>query len=1504
MGIVRRLVRIVVVGLASLVLAVVAAVVVSQTAWFKDWLRGVIAREASRYVDGTVSIGRLRGNLLSGARLDDLAVNRHGKQVVAVGAVSVDYDALKLALGDLTIDRISLDRPTVMLQQNDGTWGLAGAGGERRQGGQAGPGGTFSIRDIEIRDGRLLVLQDRENGTPVGTSGVATPTSIDRLDARLSVSSEAGRYRVGIERVALHSHAPDLVLIRLSGTIAAGSGPLRLDAVHAETTGTSLSVSGTIGLEHGAPALDLQATSDRFDLSELAGFLPALRGIRLRPAFRVTAKGPLERLGLDFDVRSSAGDASGKMTAGLRGPDRSLAGDARVRAVDLAPVVKAESARSRLTGAVRFDLQFPSAPGAGPVAGTYSVQADEAIVAGYRAQRVEARGRVDAGNKVTVTAARGWAYGAAVSGSGTVQPGVRGAGGGVGVALDLRGQVSGLDLRNLPRHLDVPLLDSRLDLDYRLDGVGRALSGEARLRPSTMAGATLADGTTASFSTRGLLLEYAASGGVGGLDLQRMGRALGIASLSSARLKSVVNGRFHVEGRGTRVDDLVLDATAALNSSTIPGVRVPGMDAEAHIANRGLRLRASGEFADLDPAEIGGPSSMKGAVSGRIEGEARLRRLSGVSVDDVSASGVLTLARSVLSGLSIDRATIDGSLADSTARIRQLTLAGPSLTFSSSGTLALGPAGASDLQYRLDAQNLADLERTVGRRFGGAVTIEGHVTGNRSELGSDGSLTADHASGSGVEVNTATARYRVTVPDLDFAAARVQADLRAASLRLGGQEVETLQARTTFSRQKIDFDATAAASPEQAHAVGTLLFREGGQEVRLSEFALKTPGATWTLANGHQPLLSVAGGRTTLTDVHLASDNQVVDVEGTVDERNSNLRASLTGVDLARLDKRLVGDRSLRGILNATASLTGPRGAPDLSSQFEVASGAFQGFAYDSLAGKFGLAGGAVNLDFHLQQGPAAWLTARGTLPASLFRPAPAAGGVSGPAAEPLDLSVDSSPIDLGVLQGVTRDITHASGTLEAHVRVTGTAREPRLAGAISVANGAFTVAPTGVAYKGLNGRFDLQPDRVVADTMSLTDGRGHQLSVSGEAGMREGQIGALSLTVKAKGLEVLRNNLGRLSVDSDLRIGGTVQAPSVEGTLTLDTGSLNVDEIIDFASASAYPTTARPGSAVTGSVPQAAQSAPASRGTESAGTAASAPPSVAPRDGVTPPAQAGAGVSARRATSGPLDALTLRVRAHVPDALVVKGQDIRLRRSAAIGLGDLNATLGGDLQLNKDPARQTRVVGQVRTIRGTYTFQGRRFDIQRGGQIRFDGGIPVNPSLDIAATRVITGVEARVHIGGTATKPDLTLTSRPPLDEADVLSLIVFNQPANQLGEGQQVSLAQRAGALATGFAASKLADSIGRALNLDTFEIQTASDAAAGQSAEVTLGQQLGQRLYVKVTQGVGADPLSQFVVDYRLTDFLRLQTTMTQGGTATPTLLRRVERSGVDLIFFFSY
>src|SRR5438093_8444563 len=96
MSIVKRLTHVLVIVLTLLVGATAAAIIVSQTAWFKNWLRGYIVRQANQYLNGTLSIERLAGNLLFGIEMENIAVSLDGTEVVAVKDLGLDYNAFQL----------------------------------------------------------------------------------------------------------------------------------------------------------------------------------------------------------------------------------------------------------------------------------------------------------------------------------------------------------------------------------------------------------------------------------------------------------------------------------------------------------------------------------------------------------------------------------------------------------------------------------------------------------------------------------------------------------------------------------------------------------------------------------------------------------------------------------------------------------------------------------------------------------------------------------------------------------------------------------------------------------------------------------------------------------------------------------------------------------------------------------------------------------------------------------------------------------------------------------------------------------------------------------------------------------------------------------------------------------------------------------------------------------------------------------------------------------------
>jgi hypothetical protein len=87
-----------------------------------------------------------------------------------------------------------------------------------------------------------------------------------------------------------------------------------------------------------------------------------------------------------------------------------------------------------------------------------------------------------------------------------------------------------------------------------------------------------------------------------------------------------------------------------------------------------------------------------------------------------------------------------------------------------------------------------------------------------------------------------------------------------------------------------------------------------------------------------------------------------------------------------------------------------------------------------------------------------------------------------------------------------------------------------------------------------------------------------------------------------------------------------------------------------------------------------------------------------------------------------------------------------------------------------------------------------------------------------------------------------------------------------------------------------------------LNIFEIAAAPEG--GNAAMLTIGQQVGQNLFVKVEQGIGDQSQTNFILEYELATWLRLQTNVIQTSSTQQQLFQRMHGSGVDLLFFFSY
>ncbi|HVC20119.1 MAG TPA: translocation/assembly module TamB domain-containing protein [Vicinamibacterales bacterium] len=1443
----RSRVRRVVGGLVILAVALSAAgLVLLQTSWFKYELRDLIASGAGRFLNGRLVIGRVSGNLLSGITLHDVSLILDGQPAIVIPEVAVRYRLAGLVSAGRIVDEVDVDRPVIHLRDTAAGWNLAHLM-KPRPPAKPGGGPRYGIQHILIRGGQLIITP------PPGPGGrLVWPRRLTDLAADVAIDAVPGRVTFEIRRLSMRAAQPALDPITLSGRIALEPEQVSFGRIDARLAGSRFRIDGAVPRHGGGQPVDLHLSADPADLPALAHLVPALQGVPLSPAVTLSATGPLDRLAIDLDFQSRAGRIRARLVADARSPVRTATGDVRLDRVDLAPLLKRPAVRSDITATVHVAARLPAA---GDPSATYTMQAPAVTVVGYRAAAMTAKGRVDR-HGVRLNA-DGRAYGGRVTAIGTLTWPLRQ--GHRRVTFDLQGRAAGVDLSRLPSHVGVRKLDSSLNFDYSLTGEWPRLGATFALQTSTALGATIAGGDTGRFSLAGPALAYAAAGRVAHLDLQRIGRAFDLTALSADRYSTDLTGRFDLHVTGTRLREMTLEATGQLDRSRAFDGTAGDATLAAHLAGARLVVTAAGAFDRLDLAQVLNDPQRTGRLGGRLDGTVTFADVTApLTVDNVSWNGRVDFVRSTIQGLTIDRASVDGRYRRRVAVVRRLTVEDPLLDGQASGRLDLGSAGASRLSFQVRRVDLGRAGALVGRPLSGQASASGDVTGNGRLLRLTGTLDgAPVADGRG-GVKHLEARVDASLADLDVQKLRATAEVTAQDLTAADAIVaRTATARLGYANRTIDFVTSLTSPAAGLDATGTWHLEDGRSTVRLSRLALQSGGLAWRLAPGSRPVLVFGGGPVSVSDVRLQGHGHELTAAGTLGEPGQGLDVHLREFDLRELDALLPRAPHLTGLADAQMTLTGTLEAPHVTGKLAVAQGGYGSIRDVTLAatGQYE-AGRVVGLALRLEQPGGAWLTVDGGLPASLL--AGSLAGSPGPAGA-LDLAVRTSPISLALLQGFTTAVSDVSGTFQAELQITGTPAQPAAHGYIDVHQGAMTVAAAGVRYTGLETRIALLGDRVHVDRLTILDPHRHTLQISGDVAVQAGRIHGVRADVRADRFEVLDSALAHAVVSSDVRLTGDLLHPRLDGTVSLDRAKLDADRLLDLMSRGT--TEAQPVIPV--------------------GPARMGPPAPEPSAFV---------------------GLAMDLTIHVPDDLAVSGADLT-RSSAPIGVGSLSLVLGGTVRLLKDPGGAVRLAGVMNTVSGAYGFQGRRFDIQRGGQIQFQGLQPIDPTLDISARRDISGVQTQVNVQGTLRRPRLVLTSTPPLDEADILALIVFNQPLNQLGEQQQSSLVSRAGAIAAGALTSSLAQSIGRALDLDVLEVQPAP--STGATAALTIGQQIGSRLFLKVQQSIGRESATQFTIDYLLTGFMRLQSSIAQGSlVSNPTLVSQTQRGGIDLIFFFSY
>jgi autotransporter translocation and assembly factor TamB len=1434
-GVSARPVRVLLRALGILIISIVALTLVlaalSQTAWSKEWVRGVVVRQAAGYLNGTLGIARLSGSLFTNVVLEGVTLRHEGRTAVAAEQISIRYHPLTLIRKGIVLDNLTLVKPVIYLERGAEGWNFSRFLKTREP---SGSRPVIGLRDIDIIGGRVEIHdQDRPS------------TVLSRLDAQLSFSSSPDQIVLGIRKLASDMAPSGIALRQVSGSATFRRDEIDVRDLRIRTERSDVTARF---LRDAHDVVKATLIGQPLSLPELSRFVPGLDDMTLEPHLSVEAVGPLRDLQLNMTLDSMAGRVMGPLIGDFEGPERSLRGSLELERINLAPILQAVG-NTQITGKTSFELRLPEDAHA-PTSVSFKFAGPDVRAFGYEVANLKAEGIYR--DRAFNAEGSGHAYGASVRARTAVHlPRVPNG----PYSYKTSGTFLNLDMTRLPRTLPSPRLSSRLAGSFDVSGQRGQWLADLRLKESLAEGATIGDGTTAHMASREGRLEYAATGHVQNLDVQRLGEPLDLQFLLDERFRGRLNSNFTMTGEGRTLDTLRLKVDSDLYESEAAGGRLPQFHVAVDLADRRLETLARGSFENIDPTKLGLQRIEPAELNGTTDVAVTVDDITASQVvDRLQATGFVMLEKSKLADVPIDTAEVRGTYANRVGQIEHFAITGADLNASASGVLALDEETESNLQYDVTASDLKLLARFINRPVQGAARVQGTVRGRRSELMTEGSLTASQLQyDDQADVLTLTSDYQVTVPQLDFTQAAGRATTRAALATLRNFELTEVTAETTYQAPELEFRTSFAERTRAVELAGTALLHPDHQEVHLRTLSLGIGETVWRLSEGEEAVVRYGNQAVTVTGLDLQRAEQRIAMNGTLllGSGEEGEQAGLHDVEVRAerlqikdLNELMLGDRQIAGVLDGTARVTGSVAAPEVDGQFSLTKGEVDGVLFESLRGDVDYRDRNLHVDVQLVQTPGATLTALGTVPVSLFRASEVRGD------EPIDLRVTSGTIELGLFQSLTSQVTDLKGQLQLALRATGTARTPRVDGDVTVANGTFRVTGSGVVYSQLGTHLRFLGDRLMVDQLSVLDDDGDRLNAEGALSIQERRIAALDVLASGSQFKVLDNDLGHVELDLLMRVSGEAQRPVIEGNIETRAGRLEVDRLLEQLTANPY--------------------------------------------------RVESGESAEKPMPGLFESTTLALKIHVSDNMLLRGSNIRARFSR-IGLGDVNMTIGGYLDLRKMPSEETQLVGTVSVVRGFYDFQGRRFEIERDSLIRFEGIEPLNPSLQITATRDISGVVTQVNLRGTVRAPELMLTSQPPLDEADILSLIIFNEPVNSLGQNERIRLVERAGALAAGYVTAPLADSIADALDLDLFEIRTVGESGVGPS--LTVGQQFGSRLYVRFQQEFGATDMSQLSFEYRLTELLRMVTSIAQGTRRTHRS-QRIETGAADLILVISY
>jgi translocation and assembly module TamB len=399
--------------------------------------------------------------------------------------------------------------------------------------------------------------------------------------------------------------------------------------------------------------------------------------------------------------------------------------------------------------------------------------------------------------------------------------------------------------------------------------------------------------------------------------------------------------------------------------------------------------------------------------------------------------------------------------------------------------------------------------------------------------------------------------------------------------------------------------------------------------------------------------------------------------------------------------------------------------------------------------------------------------------------------------------------LNLRVFNGVSPDF-FSSGTAQVAVNIRGTFEDPRVNGQASLDNASISVLLQNDRWTvaNLRGGVRFTTNQAQIDSLTGTLGGG-RVEATGGALLDGFTVSAFRISVHGDDVTVPFPQDFRSTLDADVEIRGSSREQLIGGLVTLRRTEYTQDiELADLINQ-------RRGESI-------------EEGTE---------------------------IELTRT------ALFASLRVEGRNALVVRNN-----------LADLVGSVS--LQLN-GPVNDPTISGRITATSGTLNFRNDSYDITRA-LLDLPPARNADPIVNIQAESQIRGYRVIVSLTGPLSQPQAAVRSEPALPQADVVSLITTGQLSS--GDTSASILSQSE----VGAATSLLTDALinapaqratSKLFGLTRFEISPVIGGTAGSTpaARLTLGRRISKEVTVTYSTNVTSDPNQILAVEYRVSDRL---------------------------------